>query len=136
MKTTKSLLILGIALTTVLSCSKDDSETQNPVIPTAQGVDQPAARQLECSYVDAYWSSTAYLSTTIGTTAETSFMNTQNSKIAAVWGRPAVTLRFVKDPSNPSSTFNAISYSSKKIYIRRAADGCAGDWRSSANSSF
>jgi uncharacterized protein len=122
MKTTKAVFALGaLVLTTMISCSKEEND-----VPVSEDqaenriLNQPSQTQLECSYVDAYWSSTAYLSTTIGTTAETSFMNTQNSKIAAVWGRPAVTLRFVKDASNPNSTFNAISYSTKKIYYGEA----------------
>jgi hypothetical protein len=43
-------------------------------------------------------------------------MNSQMSKIAGMWGRTAPTLRFVNDPSNPNSTYNAISYSTGKIY--------------------
>jgi hypothetical protein len=43
-------------------------------------------------------------------------MNSQMTKIASLWGRSNPTLRFVNDPSNYNSTYNAISYSSGKIY--------------------
>lgn len=118
MKTTKLALAL-LTITTIISCSKNEnSETVNL---SSSLIEQPSALNKECSFVDNNWSSTAVLSTTIGTTAaETTFMNTQNSRIAALWGRSAVTLRFVKDPSNPNSTFNAISYGTGKIYYGEA----------------
>ncbi|KIX20446.1 metalloprotease [Flavobacterium sp. 316] len=110
----------AIVLTTT-SCSKDEETVSNNQEEILSIVDeQPNHLEGDCGYVDGNWSPTAVLSTTIGTSAETNFMNTQNSKIAAVWGRPAVPLRFVKDPSNPSSTFNAISYGSGKIYYGEA----------------
>ena len=115
------LLLGAIALTTAVSCSKDEEvvlETQETVL--AELDQQPNHRESECGYVDGNWSSTAYLSSSIGTSSETSFMNSQNSRIASVWGRPAVPLRFVKDASNPNSTFNAISYGSGKIYYGEA----------------
>lgn len=127
MKTTKAVFALGaLALITIISCSKEENDAVVTAPSTVNGLlsqpsqNQPSSNQLECSYVDGNWSSTAVLSTTIGTSAETSFMNTQNSKIASMWGRPAVTLRFVKDPSNPGSTYNAISYGSGKIYYGEA----------------
>lgn len=43
-------------------------------------------------------------------------MNAQMTKIAGLWGRSNPTLRFVDDPSNYNSTYNAISYSTGKIY--------------------
>lgn len=43
-------------------------------------------------------------------------MNAQMTKIASLWGRSNPTLRFVNDPSSPNSTYNAISYSTGKIY--------------------
>src|SRR5699024_2029667 len=38
------------------------------------------------------------------------------ANIAGMWGMSTPTLRFVEDPSNPGSTYNAISYSTGKIY--------------------
>jgi hypothetical protein len=113
--TKQTCLLAGLAFGMLSSCDK-----KNEVVVEYAQSEQGSNTEIDCKYVDGNWSSTAVLSTTIGTTAETNFMNTQNSKIAAVWGRPAVTLRFVKDPSNPGSTFNAISYSSKKIYYGEA----------------
>jgi hypothetical protein len=48
-------------------------------------------------------------------------MNTQVQKNASLWGLSTPTLRFVDDPSNPSSTYNAISYSTGKIYYGYAS---------------
>jgi uncharacterized protein len=120
MKNTKKVgfAFTALALGMLFSCSKNE---EIEVLPENQVVDeQPAAREKECSFVDNNWSPSAVLSTTIGTTAETSFMNTQNARIAALWGRNPVPLRFVKDPSNPNSTFNAISYGTGKIYYGEA----------------
>ena len=116
------LLLGAIALTTAVSCTKDDEANSNTQEEVLAVVDQqPSSAESQCGYVDGNWSSSAVLSTTIGTSSETNFMNTQNSRIASVWGRPAVTLRFVKDPSNPGSTYNAISYSyPAKIYYGEA----------------
>lgn len=114
-----SLVFVSVVFTSLLSCDKDDSMRVNEEI-SSKVDQQPNEAEHQCGYVDSYWSSTAVLSTTIGTSSETSFMNTQNSKIAAVWSRPSVTLRFVKDPSNPNSTYNAISYGTGKIYYGEA----------------
>lgn len=67
-------------------------------------------------YVDGYWSSTAVLTKSLPTAAETEFMATQMQNIADLWGRKAPVLKYVKDPVSPLSTYNAISYSSGKIY--------------------
>ncbi|WAC02638.1 metalloprotease [Lacinutrix neustonica] len=121
MKTTKTnnLFLMGVfTLATVLSCSTDENETEAPMEAVIfEKIDESISEtQKECGYVDGNWSSTAYLTTNWGSTTKTNFMNSQNSKIAAVWGRPAVTLRLVKDNSNPGSTYNALSYGSGKIY--------------------
>ncbi|AIM60117.1 metalloprotease [Cellulophaga lytica] len=121
----KRTYLLGLTFVAVLqSCSKDtDSLEQQTEVAEAQelAISEAFENELhECGYVDGNWSSTAYLSSSIGTSSETNFMQTQNSKIAAVWGRPAVPLSFVKDNSNPNSTYNAISYGSGKIYYGEA----------------
>ena len=116
MKSTKlSILLTGMfALSSLVSCNKtEDSATDS-------GLEQPNALAKQCSFVDNNWSSTAVLSTSFGSTTDTSFMNGQNSKIAALWGRSVPTLRFVKDATNPGSTYNAISYSTGKIYYGQA----------------
>jgi uncharacterized protein len=116
------LLLSALALGMLFSCSKNE-EVGVPTEQTAiveSVIQQPSALDKECSFVDGNWSSTAVLSSTIGTAAETSFMRSQLSKIAGVWGVPSVALSFVKDPSRPSSTYNAISYGSGKIYYGEA----------------
>jgi uncharacterized protein len=121
MKTTKKtgLVLSALAFGMLFACSKNDEVVTESV--STEKIEQPSELNKLCAYVDANWSSTAVLSTTIGTTtAETTFMNTQNSKIATLWGRSAVTLRFVKDATTPSSTYNAISYSTGKIYYGEA----------------
>ncbi|TGD58928.1 metalloprotease [Flavobacterium humi] len=120
MKTIKktSLIMSAMALGMLFACSKDDSaETET----SKEAISQPSALNKECSYVDAYWSSNAYLNSTIINTTQTNFIYAQNTKIASVFGQAAVTLRIVHDDSNPNSTYNAISYSyPKKIYFGEA----------------
>jgi uncharacterized protein len=124
MKTRKKtgLLLSALALGMLFSCSK----SEEVVAPTEQNallsatIDQPSALSKECSFVDSNWTPTSVLSNSIGTAAETSFMRSQLTKIAGIWGIPSVPLSFVKDPSRPSSTYNAISYQSKKIYYGEA----------------
>jgi uncharacterized protein len=117
-KITKTLFITILSITIFASCSKNEDIAIQPEQATA--LEQPDDTNKLCGFVDGNWNATAVLSTTIGTTDETNFMNAQNARIASLWGRPAVSLRFVKDPSNPNSTFNAISYSSRKIYYGEA----------------
>ncbi|WP_419869450.1 neutral zinc metallopeptidase [Chryseobacterium sp. CT-SW4] len=116
----KFCLIAGAVAAFSLSACNDDSLTDNSVAPQSLSesakIEQPGELEKSCSYVDAYWSSTAVLKTTLSTTADTNFMTSQMSKNAAMWGRSAPLLRFVDDPSNPSSTYNAISYSNGRIY--------------------
>ncbi len=122
----RNMFLSGVfVLATLASCSTKDEATTTA---TAKGenqavsglIEQPNPFQNQCSYVDNNWSSSSVLSTSFGSTTDTNFMNGQNSKIAAVWGRPIPTLRFVVDASNPGSTYNAISYQTGKIYFGQA----------------
>lgn len=85
---------------------------------------QPSDLNLQCSYVDGNWSSSANLYTSLpnsGLTSGASLLVSQNTAIKTFWRGSSVaapTFRFVRDLSNPSSTFNAISYSNGKIYFR------------------
>ncbi|WJJ98631.1 metalloprotease [Elizabethkingia anophelis] len=109
------LLLVGTLATTLLvSCSREDSTTEQSI--TTEALVAPSASELLCSYVDQNWSFSSVLKTGLTTTADTNFMNTQIQKNASLWGLSTPVLRFVDDPSNPSSTYNAISYSTGKIY--------------------
>ncbi|KMQ69647.1 metalloprotease [Chryseobacterium sp. FH2] len=112
------LLAGAFAAFTLAACN--DDRIEEPVLPEAQTdnlkLDQPNDLEKVCYYVDQYWSSASVLKTTLKTTADTNFMNAQMTKIASLWGRSNPTLRFVDDASNPNSTYNAISYSTGKIY--------------------
>ncbi|MCJ7933852.1 MAG: metalloprotease [Chryseobacterium sp.] len=115
----KFCLLAGfIAAISLTSCSDDKMEDN--VLPEQQTssakIEQPGALEKLCYYVDNYWSSSAVLKTTLQSTTDTNFMNAQMTKIASLWGRSNPTLRFVDDPSNFNSTYNAISYSTGKIY--------------------
>ncbi|MCA6067290.1 metalloprotease [Chryseobacterium sp. RG1] len=112
-------IVLGaIAALSLSACNDDTLET--PVQQEQQAenlkIDQPNELEKMCYYVDQYWSSSAVLTTTLPNSTDTNFMNSQMTTIAGMWGRTAPTLRFVNDPSNPNSTYNAISYSTGKIY--------------------
>lgn len=112
-------LVLGaVAALSLSACNDDTMET--PVQQERQTenlkIDQPNELEKVCYYVDQNWSSSAVLTTTLPNSTDTNFMNSQMSTIAGMWGRTAPTLRFVNDPSNPNSTYNAISYSTGKIY--------------------
>ena len=109
------LLLVGTLATTLLvSCSREDNTTEQSI--TTEALVAPSASELLCSYVDQNWSFSSVLKTGLTTTADTNFMNTQIQKNASLWGLSTPVLRFVDDPSNPSSTYNAISYSTGKIY--------------------
>jgi uncharacterized protein len=125
MKTFKKTNLLLTALTIGLfaSCNKNEDAEIAPVTATASAIDQPSLLNKECSFVDNNWASAATLYTTLpnsGQTTGSSLMTTQNSTIASFWGRSAPTFRFVRDLTTPSSTFNAISYSTGKIYFGEA----------------
>lgn len=121
----KASLFLGaLALTTMLSCSKDESVTAETPDQTLGLVDeQPSQREGDCGYVDGNWSSSASLYTSLpnsGSTKGSSLLTSQNTTIKTFWRGSSVaapTFRFVRDLSNPTSTFNAISYSNGKIYF-------------------
>ena len=134
MKTTKkiSFAIATLALGMLFSCNNEETGTvsqENLVI------EQPSSLNKECGFVDNNWASAASLYTTLpnsGSTSGSSLITTQNSTISSFWGRSAPTFRFVRDLSNPGSTFNAISYSNGKIYFGEAIFKWAYD-RDSSN---
>lgn len=112
-------LLAGAIAALSLSACNDDS-MENPVTAEQQElnakIDQPNELEKVCYYVDQYWSSSSVLTTSLQNSTDTNFMNSQMTKIASLWGRSNPTLRFVNDPSNFNSTYNAISYSTGKIY--------------------
>lgn len=112
-------ILAGAFATLVLFACNDDS-METPVAPEQQSlsqkIDQPNDLEKVCYYVDQYWSSSSVLLTSLQNSTDTNFMNSQMTKIASLWGRSNPTLRFVNDPSNYNSTYNAISYSTGKIY--------------------
>lgn len=112
-------ILLGVIAALSLSACNDDS-LETPVQQEQQTenlkIDQPNELEKVCYYVDQYWSSSSVLSTSLQNSTDTNFMNSQMTKIASIWGRSNPTLRFVNDPSNFNSTYNAISYSTGKIY--------------------
>lgn len=112
------LLVVAIAVFSLTACSNDPTEeTSLPESQTQTAkIEQPGELEKICYYVDQYWSSTAVLKTSLQNSTDTNFMNSQMTKIASMWGRSNPTLRFVDDPSNFNSTYNAISYSTGKIY--------------------
>jgi len=112
------ILAGAIAALSLSACNDDTRETQvQPEQQTeSQRIEQPNALEKVCYYVDQNWSSSAVLLTSLQNSTDTNFMNSQMTKIAGLWGRSNPTLRFVNDPSNYNSTYNAISYSSGKIY--------------------
>lgn len=116
-KFTKRCFLAAAISFTLAACTAEDrdpmAETENI---TALQPEQPGASDLSCSYVDGNWASSAVLKTGLTSSTDTNFMVAQNTKIAGLWGRSAPTLRFVSDPSNQNSTYNAISYSTGKIY--------------------
>lgn len=116
------LLMSGL----VLSCS--DNEDVQIVDSSSQSMVGPVDEQLSdhessCSYVDGNWSSSANLYTSLpnsGSTSGADLLVSQNTAIKTFWRGSSVAaplFRFVRDLSNPSSTFNAISYSNGKIYF-------------------
>lgn len=117
-KTFNFCLLAGlIAASALTSCSDDKmEETVLPEQTSSAKIDQPGDLEKICYYVDNYWGSTAVLKTSLQNSTDTNFMNGQMTKIASLWGRSNPTLRFVDDPSNFGSTYNAISYSTGKIY--------------------
>ncbi len=116
-KFTKGCLLAAGVAAMLFSCTAEDrSPAEQPETIAALAPEQPGTNDISCSYVDGNWASSAVLKTGLTSSTDTNFMVAQNKKIAGLWGRSAPTLRFVSDPSNQNSTYNAISYSTGKIY--------------------
>ncbi len=120
MKRNFNFRILAGAFAALLLSACNDDSMETPVAAEqqtqSQKIDQPNDLEKVCYYVDQYWSSSSVLLTSLQNSTDTNFMNSQMTKIASMWGRSNPTLRFVNDPSNYNSTYNAISYSTGKIY--------------------
>lgn len=119
MKRNINFRILAGAFAALFLSACNDESLETPVQPDhqseSQKIEQPTALEKVCYYVDQYWSSSAVLLTYLQNSTDTNFMNSQMTKIASLWGRSNPTLRFVNDPSNYNSTYNAISYSTGKF---------------------
>lgn len=127
MKTNKiyAIALTGVLAICSLSCSNNEETTD--LSSTDQAISlvdqQPDNLNIQCSYVDNNWSSTASLYTSLpnsGSTSGSSLLVSQNTAIKTFWRGTSVaapTFRFVRDLSNPTSTFNAISYGNGKIYF-------------------
>lgn len=116
----KGLLLSALALGMLFACSKNEEvSTENKQI---KGIEQLSETNKGCGYVDGYgyWTNTSVLSNTVVNASETAFIRAENASIAALWGIPTVPLSFVVDPSNPNSTYNAISYYNGYIYFGEA----------------
>lgn len=118
--TIKNYFVAAFALSTITSCSNESTEAvTNPESELA--ISEPVNEaQKACSYVDANWSSTAQLSTYLGIPEDNAFMNNQLTKMVNLFGGKRPILRHVYDSANPSSTFNAFSYPTGKIYYGNA----------------
>ncbi|WP_244614440.1 neutral zinc metallopeptidase [Elizabethkingia argenteiflava] len=124
-KTTITWLLLGSIVTTfTLSCHR--SEQYFSSRPSEQVSGDPLLisnlevlcnyRGTHQGYVDQSWEDSAILKSELATPEDTEFMKNELKKNAALWGMEVPILGFVEDLSDPSSTYNAISYSSGKIY--------------------
>ncbi|MEC3876996.1 neutral zinc metallopeptidase [Chryseobacterium salviniae] len=120
MKRNFNFRILAGAMAALFLSACNDDTLETPVQPELQTeslkIEQPNALEKVCYYVDQYWSPSAVLLTYLQNSTDTNFMNSQMTKIAGLWGRSNPVLRFVNDPSNYNSTYNAMSYSTGKIY--------------------
>lgn len=112
------ILLGAIAALSLSACNDDTMETSVQPEQQTENLkpEQPNGLEKVCYYVDNNWSSSSVLLTSLQNSTDTNFMNSQMTKIASMWGRSNPTLRFVNDPSNFNSTYNAISYSTGKIY--------------------
>lgn len=123
----KKNVIKGLILTSVLSlgavvsCNRADESVQELA---TEAIAQPSLFEKICSYVDSNWPAKATLSTTLtaaaGTSADATYLTNQNTTIKTFWRGTSVaapTFRFVRNGTNWSSTYNAISYSTGKIYF-------------------
>lgn len=103
-----SLVLMSAFL--LQSCNRDDVKMEE--LSSKESLNEHVVSK----YVDDSWSPTSYLVNYLPTTADTNFMSSQMSRIAALWGRYAPVLKYVKDDNNPQSTNNAISYDDGRIY--------------------
>ncbi|NAW52181.1 metalloprotease [Elizabethkingia argentiflava] len=122
-KTMISLMLLGsIATTLTISCSRD--EDNKSLLATASNSENSLVlsnSEVLCSYiskpyVDWSWSYSAILKSELETPEDTEFMKNELKKNAALWKLNPPKLGFVYDPEKPSSTYNATSYTTGKIY--------------------
>jgi len=111
MKKILGALSLSVVLLTGLSSCKKENTTEK------QSFAENAEFNKECSYVDNNWGPNAYINTYIINSTQRNLMYSQSPKIAQLLQVPTVTLRFVHDNTSTSSTANAISYSTGKIYF-------------------
>ncbi|SIQ09783.1 hypothetical protein SAMN05880574_105127 [Chryseobacterium sp. RU37D] len=118
MKRSFRLSLLAGAIAVLSACNDDSMETTplSEIPEQSKKIEQPNELEKICYYVDQYWSSSSVLLTSLQNSTDTNFMNSQMTKIASMWGKSNPILRFVNDPSNLNSTYNAISYSTGKIY--------------------
>ncbi|SFI36816.1 neutral zinc metallopeptidase [Halpernia frigidisoli] len=115
---TKGIFAAAILSLTITSCT---SENRDEIVSPEEVAVQANAENLnsdllDCSYVDVNWASTAVLKTGLPLATDSNFMTGQMTKIAAYWKRTKPALSFVSDAANQNSTYNAISYSTGKIY--------------------
>lgn len=115
---TKGLFASALIGLTFLSCTSDNRDTG--LVPEQAAVQASAesltGQILDCSYVDGNWASSAVLKSGLPSSTDTNFMSGQITKIAALWKRTKPALSYVSDAANQNSTYNAISYSTGKIY--------------------
>lgn len=108
------IFCITVAFQMLTACSKNDDAI---IAPNKSEVLKPDPNEKGWGYVDQYWSNNSFLTDFIINMDQTNFIYYINQNIADVWGIPAVPLSIVVDNVNPTSTFNAISYQSKKIYF-------------------
>jgi uncharacterized protein len=108
------LFCIAVTVQMFTACSKNDDTL---VAPNKSEVLKPDPNEKGWGYVDQYWSNNSFLTNFIIDEDQTNFIYYINQNVADVWGIPAVPLSIVVDNVNPTSTFNAISYGSKKIYF-------------------
>lgn len=111
-----SHLIIGAATMFGLTSCNNDRSMEDTSRVSLSAIENPSDMENQCAYVDQNWSSSAILKTSLNSSTDTNFMNSQMTNISRLYGRTAPTLRFVYDENNPNSTYNAISYSTGKIY--------------------
>ena len=111
-KTSLKAGMLAVAVLAVFSsCSREVTESLAEESNASLKIEQPGLWEKICSYVDAYWPSSATLSTTLtsgaGTSADASLMNSQNTAIKTFWRGSSVaapTFRFVRNGTDWNST--------------------------------